>query len=104
MWCVGVGVWVCMCMRACMIVHNTCKVIVDVILKRYIQFPQGDELSEVVEGFKNKWDMIQCAGSIDGCHIPLTPALTKTEMDGTLCLCRQLLIIITFLLTLCWLA
>ena len=57
----------------CVIVHDTCKVIVDVLLKTYIQFPQGDKLSQVVEGFKSKWGMIQCAGSIDGCHIPVTP-------------------------------
>ena len=64
----------------CVIVHDTCKAIVDVLLKTYIQFPQGDELSEVVEGFKNKWGMIQCAGSIDGCHIPVTPpALNRTD-------------------------
>ena len=29
---------------------------------------------------KNKWGMIQCAGSIDGCHIPvLPPALNHTD-------------------------
>lgn len=64
----------------CVIVHDTCKAIVNVLLKTYIQFPQGAELSEVVEGFKNKWGMIQCAGSIDGCHIPVTPpALNHTD-------------------------
>ena len=55
------------------IIHDTCKVIVDVLLKTYIQFPQGDKLSLVFKRFKNKWGMIQCAGSIDGCHIPVTP-------------------------------
>ena len=64
----------------CVIVHDTCKAIVDVLLKTYIQFPEGDELSEVVEGFQNKWGMVQCAGSIDGCHIPVTPpALHHTD-------------------------
>ena len=64
----------------CVIVHDTCKVIVDVLLKAYIHFPQGVELSEVVEGFKEKWGMIQCAGSIDGCHIPITPpAMNHTD-------------------------
>ena len=64
----------------CVIVHDTCKAIVDVLLKTYIKFPQGDELSRVVEGFKSKWGMIQCAGSIDGCHIPvLPPALNHTD-------------------------
>ena len=38
----------------CVIVHDTCMAIVDVLLKRYIQFPRDDELSEVVENFKSK--------------------------------------------------
>ena len=64
----------------CVIVHDTCKAIVDVLLKTYIKFPQGDDLSNVVAGFKNKWGMIQCAGSIDGCHDPvLPPALNHTD-------------------------
>ena len=57
----------------CVIVHDPCQANVDVLLKTYIHFPQGIQLSEVVDGFKDKWGMIQCAGSIDGCHIPITP-------------------------------
>ena len=57
----------------CVIVHDTCKAIVDLLLRKYIQFPQGQELSSVVEGFKNKWGLVQCAGSIDGSHIPVMP-------------------------------
>ena len=64
----------------CVIVHDTCKAIVDVLLRKYIRFPHGEGLSDVVEGFKNKWGMIQCAGSIDGCHIPvMPPALNHTD-------------------------
>ena len=64
----------------CVIVQDTCKAIVDVFLSRYIWFPQGQELANVVEGFKRKWGIIQCAGSIDGCHIPvLPPALNHTD-------------------------
>ena len=47
----------------CLIVHDTCKAIVNVLLKRYIQFPTGDQLNDVVSGFKSKFGMIQCAGS-----------------------------------------
>ena len=43
----------------CIIVHDTGEAIVDVLLKTYIHFPQGFELSEVVKGFKEKWGMIQ---------------------------------------------
>ena len=64
----------------CVIVHDTCKAIVDVLLRKYIRFPHGEGLSDVVEGFKNKWGMIQCAGTIDGCHIPvMPPALNHTD-------------------------
>ena len=64
----------------CVIFHDTCRAIVDVLLREYIQFPQGDQLRDVVEGFKCKWGMIQCAGTIDGCHIPvMPPALNHTD-------------------------
>ena len=35
-------------------------------------FPVGSELSEVIDGFKEKWGIIQCAGAIDGSHIPVS--------------------------------
>ena len=57
----------------CVIVHDTCKAIVDNLLSTYISFPRGEDLRRVVEGFKNKWGMIHCAGSIDGYHIPVRP-------------------------------
>ena len=68
------------CCTVCVIVHDTCKAIVDVLLKTCIKFPQGDELCDVVEGFRIKWGMIQCAGAIDGSHVPiLPPALNHTD-------------------------
>lgn len=42
----------------CVIVHDTCKAIVDVLLKEYIQFPQGDKLRNVIAGFRTKSGMI----------------------------------------------
>ena len=37
-------------------------------------------LNEVVNGFKTKFGMIQCLGSIDGSHIPvMPPALNHTD-------------------------
>ena len=62
------------------IVHDTCQVIITKLLKKYIQFPVGEQLAQVVDGFKSKWGMIQCGGSIDGCHIPVKPpALNHTD-------------------------
>ena len=57
----------------CVIVHDTCKAIVQVLSPEYIKFPTGTALTEVVEGFKEYWDIIQCAGAIDGSHIPVSP-------------------------------
>lgn len=57
----------------CVIVHNTCSAIVDVLLSRYIQFPIGAHLGNVIEGFKRKCAVPQCAGAIDGSHIPVKP-------------------------------
>ena len=64
----------------CVIVHNTCKAIIDVLLNAYIQFPQGNELRDVVEGFKARTGIIQCIGAIDRSHVPvMPPALNHTD-------------------------
>ena len=64
----------------CVIIHDTCQAIITKLLKKYIQFPVGEQLAQVVDGFKSKWGMIQCGGSIDGCHIPVKPpALNHTD-------------------------
>ena len=58
----------------CGIVHNTCRAIVNVLLIQYIHYPNSmDEINEVVNGFKMKFGMIQCLGSIGGSHIPVMP-------------------------------
>ena len=36
----------------CMIVHDTCEVIVKILLKKYIQFPMDEQLVHVVNGFR----------------------------------------------------
>ena len=66
----------------CVIIHDTWKAIVSTLQ------PIGNDLENVVDGFSFKWQMIQCAGAIDGSHIPVhPPALnhtTTTERAGTL--------------------
>ena len=57
----------------CVIVHDTCEAIVKLFRSKYIQFPTGENLQQVIYGFESKWQMIQCAGAIDGCHIPVKP-------------------------------
>ena len=58
------------CCTACVIVHETCAAIVQVLLKSYISFPTGDKVKEVVDGFARSWGDPQCCGAIDGSHIP----------------------------------
>ena len=49
-------------------------------MSTYIQFPTGEMLSDVVEGFYQSFNFPQCAGAIDGSHIPVTPlALNHTD-------------------------
>ena len=57
----------------CQIVNETCRAIVNKLLRVYIRFPTRDSLNDVVRGFKEKFGIPQCVGSIDGSHIPVTP-------------------------------
>lgn len=40
-------------------------------MPKYIKWPKGEFLQETVELFENMWDYPQCAGAIDGSHIPI---------------------------------
>ena len=55
----------------CVIVKDVCSAIVKVLLPRYIKVPTGDSLKEVLHGFEHKWGFPQCAGAVDGTHIPI---------------------------------
>ena len=57
----------------CKIVNETCRAIIQKLLPLYIRFPTGSGLADVVRGFKDKFGIPQCAGSIDGSHVPVTP-------------------------------
>lgn len=62
------------------IVKDTCQAIVDILLPKYISFPEGKKLKETVQGFHDRWGIPQCAGLIDGFHIPVTPpSLNHTD-------------------------
>ena len=64
----------------CTIVQETCHVIVSTLMNTYIKFPSGHELQEAVEKFESKWGFPQCAGAIDGSHIPIAaPELNHTD-------------------------
>ena len=64
----------------CEVVQETCTIIVQTLLHKYIQFPRGNQLDEDIEGFLTKWGVPQCVGAIDGCHIPIaSPAMNRTD-------------------------
>ena len=63
----------------CCIIHETVNAILKVLLKKYINFPTGDHLENVITGFENKCGFPQYAGAIDGSHIPIqAPKLNHT--------------------------
>ena len=55
----------------CTIVLETCTMITQHLMPRYVTIPTGSRLREVVEGFKTRWGFPQVAGAIDGSHIPI---------------------------------
>ena len=55
----------------CVVVKEVCWSIVDELLPDYIHIRTGAALREVVDGFKNTHGFPQCAGVIDGTHIPI---------------------------------
>ena len=51
-----------------------------VMLPSYIKIPTHAEIIKVVDEFQSKWGFPQCAGAIDGSHIPIK-ALTEYHTD-----------------------
>lgn len=49
-------------------------------MKKYISFPVGSSLDDVVNKFESKCGFPQCAGAIDGSHIPVqAPYMNHTD-------------------------
>ena len=53
----------------CCIVQEVCREIVHVLMPKYIKWPEGDEIQDIVDFFEHKWGYPQCGGAIDGSHI-----------------------------------
>ncbi len=64
----------------CLIVNDFCQAMRDELWREYIQLPQLEELQNVIRGFKTRWGFPQCAGAIDGSHIPvIAPSEDHTD-------------------------
>ena len=58
---------------------DMCKAIVKIMLPKYISFPCHSRLKHVIDGFRKR-EFPQCAGAIDGTHIPIqAPAQNATD-------------------------
>lgn len=78
----------------CCIVREVCETIVRVVMPKYIKWPKGEQLQETVDLFENMWDYPQCAGAVDGSHIPIIAPeefhTISTVKGGILLFYRQL--------------
>ena len=54
----------------CIVNKQVCAAIVKNSLPKYVGFPSDEGLREVVDNFKHKLGFPQCAGVVDGTHIP----------------------------------
>ena len=55
----------------CVVTKEVCSCIVSLLLPQYIKIPKGSSLKKVVEGFFRDHGFPQCAGAVDGTHIPI---------------------------------
>lgn len=63
------------------IVKDTCLVIVQELMRRYINFPSGDRLRATVQGFEDM-GFPQVAGTIEGTHIPIIAPVNYHNRKG----------------------
>ena len=75
----------------CVVTKEVCAVIVERLLPQYIKMPTGTALKVVVDGFKNDLGFPQCAGAVDGTHVPIRNALRTITIGrgGIPFLCRE---------------
>lgn len=65
----------------CLYVRVVCRAIIKRLAIKFIEFPKGNQLRQVIEGYESrKHGVPMCAGAIDGTHIPiLAPSESHAE-------------------------
>ena len=52
-------------------IHDVCTAMAENILDKYMKFPADDDLQHLIDGFDNTMRFLNCAGAVDGTHIPI---------------------------------
>lgn len=55
----------------CVIVHEECDAIIEILIKRFIKFPSGSQLTDTLNGFERFHGFPRCIGAIDVTHIEI---------------------------------
>lgn len=64
----------------CLCIKDVSKAITKKLKKDFFSIPKGEDLSEVMKLYKEKWGFPSCAGAIDGTHIPIqAPLENRTD-------------------------
>uniref|UniRef100_A0A672HMP7 Protein ANTAGONIST OF LIKE HETEROCHROMATIN PROTEIN 1-like n=2 Tax=Salarias fasciatus TaxID=181472 RepID=A0A672HMP7_SALFA len=56
---------------ACVFTQQVVAAINDNLKSQYLHTPKDAEFVEIVKGFHDRWGFPQCAGAVDGTHIPI---------------------------------
>ncbi|XP_034945920.1 protein ANTAGONIST OF LIKE HETEROCHROMATIN PROTEIN 1-like [Chelonus insularis] len=63
------------------IINETCAVLAQVLMPKYIKAPDSDQWKAISDGFYQKWNMPNCIGAIDGKRIEII----APPKSGTMC-------------------
>ncbi|XP_078021421.1 uncharacterized protein LOC144461775 [Epinephelus lanceolatus] len=56
---------------ACSFTQEVVSAINEILAPQYLHTPSAAELEGIVRGFRERWKFPQCAGAVDGTHIPI---------------------------------
>lgn len=64
----------------CVFTKEVVTAINEILAPQYLHTPSAAEMQDIVRGFREKWNFPQCAGAVDGTHIPiLAPSFNPAD-------------------------